>query len=74
MSTTYTYAGKVTEPDIIQITADVVASAMTDKAIDYCTWDQNDTSGRTAQELLVVFTNPLSGADKTLLDTIVSLN
>ena len=54
--------------DIHQIHIDVAASAMTDKTIEWCRWDEDNTT------LQVEFTNVLSGADKTKLDTIVTNN
>lgn len=72
MATTYTYTNKSKEPDLKQIHLDVAASLMSDKVIEWCRWDEgNDGLKETLQ---VVFTNELSDADKTKLDTIVTNN
>lgn len=68
MSTPYQYTGKATSPDLQQIHADVAASAMADKAIEGCTWHEDE------ETLDVVFTNDLVAGDQTLLDTIVANN
>ena len=68
MPTMYEYTDKTTEPDLDQIHTDVAASAMTDKVIEYCTWDDS------TDILCVWFTNALSGGDKTALDTVVTDN
>lgn len=64
----YNYTNKTTSPNLDSIHADIASSAMTDKVIEYCLWHKKDEC------LHVVFTNTLSGGDKTLLDTIVSDN
>lgn len=64
----YIYTEKSTVCDLNQIHLDVLASAMTDKGIEGCKWDE-DTS-----ELKVVFTAELSTEDKSILDTVVTNN
>lgn len=64
----HTYTGKVTVPDLAVIHTDVAASAMTDKTIEYCHWDE------LSAELYVMFTGTLSGGDITILDGIVVAN
>lgn len=68
MSEMYEYTGKTTEPDLDQIHTDVAASAMTDKTIEYCIWDDS------TDKLCTWFANALSGADKTAFDTVVTNN
>lgn len=53
--------------DLWLIHADVAASAMTDKRIDFCNWDE------AAAVLAVVFVAELSAADKAVLDAIVAV-
>jgi len=65
---TYNYANITNEPNLTQIHLDVGSSSMTDKTIEWCSWEQ-DTS-----DLKICFTNTLDAADKTELDTIISNN
>jgi len=65
---TYDYPNKITCPNMEGIHTDVAASAMADKAITGCRWDESDDI------LHVIFDNTLSGADKTILDGIVANN
>jgi len=64
----YEYTGKATMPNLDQIHLDVAASAMTDKTIEWCRWDE------ATEVLKVVFTNELIAGDKTILDAIVTNN
>jgi len=64
----YDYNGVATAPNLDGITDDVAASAMTDKNLEYCRWDQAD------EHLGVFWTGSLSGGDKTILDGIVAAN
>jgi len=66
MSVAYEYTGIATKPDVEGIMQGVADSAMTDKSIEYCNWDQ------TTEILNVYFTNTLSGGDKTILDGIIA--
>lgn len=59
------YTGKTVEPNLPQIHTDVAASAMTNKNIQGCRWDDD------VDVLKVFFDAALSGADKTILDGIV---
>ena len=77
MATTYTYTNITTAPHLMTcdngncidgIHYDIEQSAMTDKVIEYCRWDED------IETLKVVFTTALSGADKTILDGIVDDN
>jgi len=68
MATQYDYTGKTSRPVSSAIHDDVGTSTMTDKTIEYCTWNESDDI------LHVNFTNALSGADKIELDTIVTNN
>jgi len=61
----YIYENKVTSPNLDQIHQDVTNSAMSDKSIEWCRWDE------ATQNLKVVFTNSLSAGDKDILDNIV---
>ena len=63
--TTYHYS-KATEPSLDKIHADVAASDMTDKSIQWCRWDEEEA------DLEVVFQNELSTGDKAILDGIVA--
>ncbi len=75
---TYDYTNIETSPNLSSadingvlasgIHYDVENSAMTDKTLEYCTWHED------TQLLIVVFTGTLSGADKALLDGIVTDN
>lgn len=69
MSTEYAY-NKVSIVDLDQLLVDIAASAMTDKGVDYLRWDENPPQA--GDGLCVFWTLPLSGADKTLLDALVS--
>ena len=62
----YDYPGTMIWPDLDALEPAVVASAMTDKALEGATWDED------TDLLRVYFTNELSGGDKTLLDGIVA--
>lgn len=74
----YEYENIVDEPNLATcdeegvlisgIHYDVGNSAMTDKAIEGCTWFQRDS------KLEVTFTNELSVDDKAILDGIVGNN
>lgn len=64
----YKYENKNASPNLDGIHLDVVASAMTDKNIEYCRWDED------IAELKVWWADSLSGGDKTILDTIVANN
>jgi len=57
---------KAVEPDIEQLWADIDGSAMTDKAQEGATWEEE------AELLHCRFTNDLDAADKTILDGIVA--
>ena len=52
----YNYTNITTEPNSAQIHADITASTMTDKAIEGCTWHEDDA------KLHLHFTNSLSAA------------
>jgi|GEM_PF-2555935 len=65
MSTTYEYT-KTSLPYLEAIETGVDASAMTDKSYEDSSWDGGN------DKLYVVFTNALSGGDKTILDGIIS--
>jgi hypothetical protein len=62
----YLYENIATEPDLTGIHTDVEASAMTDKNIEGCRWDEEP------ETLLVVWQDELSAGDKTILDGIVA--
>ena len=62
----YLYENVVTEPDLNGIHTDVAASAMVDKNIGGCRWDED------SEILLVVWQNELSADDKNILDGIVA--
>ena len=47
---------------------DVESSAMTDKTIEWCRWDESTTY------LCVIFTNELTSEDKAILDQIIADN
>jgi hypothetical protein len=64
----YEYTNIADWPNLDGITSDVAASAMTDKSLEYCRWDEDD------EILQVIFTNDLSAGDKSILDTIVANN
>lgn len=66
MATQYTYDNKPTSLQLDYIHNEVAASAMADKEIQYCRWDE-----KTAQ-LHVTFKNSLSDGDKYILDGIVA--
>ena len=66
--TEYTYTDKATSPDTSGIHADVAASAMSDKSLEYCNWAEEDAT------LRVFFANSIDAGDKTILDGIVSDN
>jgi len=53
-------------PHLQYIHDEVAASAMTDKGIEWCNWEEDD------QELKVNFTNTLSTEDEDILDSIVA--
>lgn len=61
----YTYENKVTSPNLDQIHQEIANSAMSDKSIEWCRWDE------ASKNLKIVFTNSLSAGDKTILDDIV---
>lgn len=61
----YNYT-KADLPDSDYIHTEVAASAMVDKGIEYCRWDELGTN------LLIVFTNPLIPDDLLILDAIVA--
>lgn len=61
----YDYTDIVTKPNTTQTLLDVALSAMTDKSIEYCHWDEGTAL------LLIFWTDTLSGPDKTILDGIV---
>lgn len=64
----HSYTGKTTAPDLDQIHTDVAASTMTNKNIQYCSWDEGTT-------LLDIFYDvEVTGSDKTKLDTIITDN
>jgi len=54
-------------PDLTALKEAVLASAMTDKGIDFCRWDEEPDG-----DLEVVFTNELGAGDKLILDGIVA--
>jgi len=64
--TIYEYNNITNSPDLNYIQNSVLESEMTNKTIEHCRWDENNSI------LVVAFTNSLSGEDKTILDTIVS--
>jgi len=61
----YLYENRSSEPNLRQIHTDVAASAMDDKVIDYCRWDQ------ATERISVFFINELSTNDETRLGVIV---
>ena len=61
----YEYTDKTNMPNLDQIHLDVASSAMTDKTIEWCRWDE------LTDILKVVFTTTLIAGDKTILDGIV---
>jgi hypothetical protein len=63
---TYEYNNVVNSPNLEYIQEEVLESEMTNKTIEYCRWNEENSI------LLVVFTNSLSGDDKAILDTIIS--
>jgi len=65
MSVIYEYPNKPQAQDLDAIHAAVAASAMVDKAIEFCRWDED------AAILQVVWADALDAADKTILDGIV---
>ena len=62
----YEYTDVTTQPDLAKIHADVAASAMTDKGIEWCRWDEE------AGVLKVKFSAELNAADGEALDGIVA--
>ena len=60
------YEFSINNPNLSFIHKEVEASAMTDKTIESCRWEE-ETS-----ELFVTFTNILSDDDKIILDGIVT--
>ena len=68
MSITYEYLDKITSPNLTGIHDDVIASAITDKNIEWCRWDEDIAT------LKVVWQDALSAEDKALLDGIVQSN
>ena len=68
MSVTYEYPNKETTPNLSNIHVDIGTSAMTDKNIDFCRWDQD------TEILQVVWDDALDAGDKTILDAIVVTN
>lgn len=66
MPTTYNYTS-VTDPQATEKSRQgILDSAMTDKAIEYGTFDED------AETLDLTFTNALDAGDKTILDGIVA--
>ena len=64
----YIYENETTSPDLEQIKIDVLASDMTDKILEYSTWEKD------SEELKIIFTNTLDAGDKIILDEIVDSN
>ena len=74
----YQYKDIVTEPDLLSldlndiacsgIEYDIENSEMTNKAVEYCRWDEETSI------LIIVFDVELSISDKNLLDDIVEKN
>ena len=62
----YTYNSITTQPDLNEIHTEVANSAMADKGIVWARWDED------TQDLMIQFSGTLSGADKTILDGIVT--
>ena len=60
----YDYS-KMTRPNLTAIHEGVTASAMLDKSIEGCRWDEEQ------ETLKVFFTGTLSSGDKTIIDGIV---
>jgi len=65
MSVDYKYDNKPTPQNLDKIHAEVATSAMTDKKIEWCRWDEETAI------LQVVWTDALGAADKAILDGIV---
>jgi len=61
----YEYPNKAQEPNLNDIHTAVAASAMADKNIDYCRWDQD------TELLQVCWQEALDAPDKAILDAIV---
>lgn len=68
MATIYEYEHICCPANVSKIHADVEISLMTDKSIEFCTWNFDE------HKLYVCFTNELSVDDKTILDEIVINN
>ena len=66
--TIYEYQNKELSVNLTQIHLDVESSAMTDKTIEWCRWDESTTY------LCVIFTNELTSEDKAILDQIIADN
>ena len=64
----YIYTNKPNTPNLDGIHIETLASAMTDKSIEWCKWHEK------TQTLEVNFTNSLSVEDKDVLDSIVTNN
>ena len=62
----YEYNSIINSPNLEYIQEEVLESEMTNKTIEYCRWNEENSI------LLVFFTNSLSGDDKAILDTVVS--
>jgi hypothetical protein len=66
--TIYEYQNKDTSVNLTQIHLDVASSALTDKTIEWCRWDESTKC------LRIIFTNELTSEDKAILDQIVTDN
>lgn len=64
----YLYTGIVIAPNLIKLEGEIDSSAMTDKSIEWCRWDESSS------ELKLLFTNSLIAADKTILDGLVAVH
>jgi hypothetical protein len=64
----YMYSDIATAPNLNQVHVDIAGSAMTDKNIEYCRWDETEA------HVHVCMQSELSGGDKTILDGIVADN
>jgi len=62
----YTYENITVSPCLILIQSEILASAMTDKSVEGCGWDED------TQILRVLFTSTLSGSDEDILDDIIT--
>ena len=68
MATTYTYNDQTPEPNLTYIRIEILASAMADKTIELIECEADGANF----DLVITFTNVLSGGDETILDAIVA--